>query len=166
MGLVVQLDLSEYWTTCDITSTPFFPKYMSRDRFWLITSFFHLVNNDDHVGPRLPGFDPLFKLGSLFKKQVKRFNSTYQPHRQMSLDKGTIPWRGNLSFRCFNPDKPQKYGIKVCSILNLTFSTQNTFMFMFFLQYHQCFSSVNTNVLIFIIYLYRSLYIIVSIKLQ
>ena len=24
MGLVVQLDLSEYWTTCDITSTPFF----------------------------------------------------------------------------------------------------------------------------------------------
>ena len=24
MGLVVQLDLSEYWTTCDFTSTPFF----------------------------------------------------------------------------------------------------------------------------------------------
>ena len=54
MGLVVQLDLSEYWKTCDITSTPFVPKCMSRDRFWLITIFFHLANNDDHVRRGLP----------------------------------------------------------------------------------------------------------------
>jgi len=113
MGLVVQLDVSEYWSTCEIVSTPFFPKCMPRDRFWLLTSSFHLVNNLNYVRRGNRGFDPLFKLGSLYKNLVYRFNAVYQPHRQLSLDEGMVPWRGNLAFRVYNPDKPKKYGIKV-----------------------------------------------------
>jgi hypothetical protein len=34
------------------------------------------------------------------------------PHQNISLDEGMIPWRGNLSYRVYSPDKPVKYGIK------------------------------------------------------
>jgi hypothetical protein len=40
---------------------------------------------------------------------ISRFNSA---HQNISLDKGMILWRGNLSFRVYCPDKPVKYGIK------------------------------------------------------
>jgi hypothetical protein len=43
---------------------------------------------------------------------ISRFNSAYIPHQNISLDEGMIPWRGNLSFRVYSPDKPVKYGIK------------------------------------------------------
>ena len=35
---VSQSDINEYWSTDPVTSTPFFPATMSRDRFLLITS--------------------------------------------------------------------------------------------------------------------------------
>jgi hypothetical protein len=57
-----------------------------------------------------PGHDPLFKLGPIFKRMLSRFNSAYIPHQNISLDEGMIPWRGNLSFRVYSPDKPVKYG--------------------------------------------------------
>ena len=49
MGLVVQMDISEYWSTSEVTATPFFASCMSRDRFWLLMSFFHLADNTDHI---------------------------------------------------------------------------------------------------------------------
>ena len=114
MGLVNQLDLSEYWSTGEITDTPFFSRIMSIDRFWLLLSFFHLVNNDNLIRRGLPGHDPLFKLGTLYKNIVRRFHNSYIPNKQLSLslDEGMVPWRGNLSFRVYNPDKPKRYGIK------------------------------------------------------
>ena len=71
MGLISQSDSNEYWTTDPVTSTPFFPACMSRDRFILITSFFHLANNDDSVPYGQPGYNPLHKLGSFFFKNIR-----------------------------------------------------------------------------------------------
>jgi hypothetical protein len=112
MGIISQSDINEYWSTDPVTSTPFFPATMSRDRFLLITSFLHLSNNDNFIPRENPGHDPLFKLGPIFKRMISRFNSAYMPHQNISLDEGMIPWRGNLSFRVYSPDKPVKYGIK------------------------------------------------------
>lgn len=84
---------------------------MSRDQFLLITSFFHLVNNESYIPRGQPGHDPLFKLGSVYKR-INRFFSSYTPHQYISLDEGRIPWRGHLSFHVYSPDKPVKYGIR------------------------------------------------------
>lgn len=116
MGLVVQLEVSEYWTTSELNSTPFFPSVMPRDRFWLLMSFFHLADNTLQVRRGMPGFDPLYKLGTLYKNIIHRFGNVFTPHQQLSLDEGMVPWRGNLSFRVYNPDKPKKYGIKAYMI--------------------------------------------------
>ena len=112
MGLISQSDINEYWSTDPVTFTPFFPVTMSRDRFLLITSFFHLVNNDSYIPRGQPGHDPLFKLGSVYKRIVDRFFSSYTPHQYISLDEGMIPGHGHLSFRVYSPDKPVKYGIR------------------------------------------------------
>jgi hypothetical protein len=98
MGLVSQSDINEYWSTDPVTSTPFFPATMSRDRLLLITSFFHLVNNDSYIPRGQPGHNPLFNLGSVYKRIVDRFFSSYTPHQYISLDEGMIPWRSHLSF--------------------------------------------------------------------
>lgn len=36
-----------------------------------------------------------------------------QPNQSLALDEGTIPWRGNLSFRTYNKDKPVKFGLRL-----------------------------------------------------
>lgn len=113
MGLTVQLTFTEYWTTDEVTETPFYRKLMSRDRALLLMSFYHLADNALFVRRGLPGFDPLHKLGAVYRNIVSRFPVMYKPQRHLSLDEGMIPWRGHLSFRVYSPDKPNKYGIKV-----------------------------------------------------
>ncbi|XP_070188662.1 piggyBac transposable element-derived protein 4-like [Littorina saxatilis] len=133
MGMVVQLDFSEYWTTDEVTETPFFRKIMTRDRAYLLMSFFHLANNQNIIRRGLPGHNPLFKLGTLssmgkiwlphatlYTNLITRFATLYTPHRELSLDEGMVPWRGHLSFRVYNPDKPKKYGIKAYMVCDAT----------------------------------------------
>lgn len=121
MGLVSQLDVTEYWTTDPVTSTPFFPAIMARDRFLLILTFLHLNDNSRYIPRGQPGYEPLYKLGDLFKLIIANFGRVYYPHQEIALDEGMVPWRGNLSFRVYNPDKPTKYGIKaymICDAVN------------------------------------------------
>lgn len=43
---------------------------------------------------------------------AKKFKELYQPGQNICIDKGMMLWRGRLSFRVYNPQKPIKYGIK------------------------------------------------------
>ena len=43
--------------------------------------------------------------GSIYKNIVKAFGNVYTPHKELSLDEGIIPWRGNLGFRVYMKDK-------------------------------------------------------------
>ena len=62
---------------------------------------------------------PSTNLG-LYENLIARFLSVWVPHQQLSVDEGMIPWRGNLSFWVYNPDKPHKYGIKVYMVCDST----------------------------------------------
>ena len=112
MGLLSQLDISEYWTVNPVTATPFFPSVMSRDRFYLLLTFFHLNDNDRYVPRGNEGHDPLFKLGPLYHRILWQFRSVYYPHQSVAIDEAMVAWHGKLSFRVYSPDKPVKYGLK------------------------------------------------------
>lgn len=127
MGLVNQADIKEYWTTDPVTSTPFFPSCMPRDRFQLLLSFLHLNDNSNYIPRGQEGHDPLFKLGSIYSNILRRFSSSYTSNKYLSFDEGMIPWRGNLSFRVYNPDKPIKYGIKAYMLCDATNGYVNKF---------------------------------------
>ncbi|WAR15686.1 PGBD4-like protein [Mya arenaria] len=112
MGLVRQSNVTDYWSTRPVTATPFFSSTMSRDRFLLLMSFFHLNNNARYIARESPGHDPLFKLGTVYSSILYKFATTYKPHQFISVDEGMVPWRGNLAFSVYSPNKPIKYGLK------------------------------------------------------
>ena len=54
----------------------------------------------------------MYKLRLIFDQIVEKWRLLYNPGEQISIDEGMLKWRGRLSFRVYNKDKPTKYGIK------------------------------------------------------
>jgi len=116
MGLVQKSELQQYWSNSDVHGTPFFGKYMSRDRFLLILSNFHLADNTRQVPRGQVGFDPLFKIRPFITLCMVRFPDVYSPGKDLSFDEATCGWKGNLRFKVYNPAKPTKFGIKLYQV--------------------------------------------------
>ena len=51
---------------------------------------------------------------------LDQFKSVWVPRRESSIDEGTIPFKGRVSFKVFNPNKPGKYGIKTYKVRDST----------------------------------------------
>ncbi|XP_033741842.1 piggyBac transposable element-derived protein 4-like [Pecten maximus] len=83
---------------------------MSKDRFQLILSNLHLVDNDEDQGT-----DRLYKVRP-FISMVKSSFQVYEPEEELSFDEGTCPFKGRVRVRVYNPMKPNKFGIKVYQI--------------------------------------------------
>ena len=113
MGLVRKTDIEKYWSLSELTRTPFFGSYMKRDRFQGILWNFHL--NDDSLNPRYgqENHDALAKLRNFLDMCCRTFQHTYSPLSNLSLDEGCCPWKGRLRFKCYNPNKPAKFHIKL-----------------------------------------------------
>ena len=118
MGLVHKNNVKDYWSTEDIISTPFFPKIMSRDEYHNILTFFHLSDNEIYPQKGSPDYDPRKKLGFFYSFITSRISSLYTPHQHLSVDEGCIPFKGHVSFKCYNPYKPNKYHIKTFKVVD------------------------------------------------
>ena len=85
---------------------------MPRDRFLNIMCFLHLADNDKCPARGQPGHDPVNKLGAPYAMLLKNFREVFLPGPRMCVDEGMIPYRGKIYFKCYMPDKPDKYGLK------------------------------------------------------
>ena len=112
MGLVNQEYIQDYWSTDEVLSTPFFSQIMSRDKFLNILTFFHLCDNDRYVPRGQEGYNPEQKLGTVYSVVTEKFSSVWKPGKNICIDEGMIPFRGKVHFKVYNPDKPDKYGVK------------------------------------------------------
>jgi len=56
--------------------------------------------------------DRLVKISPLFNMIIKKFQSSYSPSKNLSLDESMMLWRGRLIFRQYIKNKRHKYGIK------------------------------------------------------
>lgn len=65
MGMLRLPQIRDYWATDDILSTPWFPAIMSRDRFFQILRYLHLVDSSLQRKKGEEGYDPLFKVRPL-----------------------------------------------------------------------------------------------------
>lgn len=83
---------------------------MTSKRILEILRFFHAYNN----AAEPPGnTDRLLKVRPVITYLVKRFQDVYIPEQHLSLDEGSMKWRGRLSFKVYNPSKPDKYAVKL-----------------------------------------------------
>ena len=108
MGLNGKADLESYWSTDDVLQIPFYSKVMTRDRFLLILSNLHISDNNNRAVD-----DPLAKVRPFLSMIQHTFIDVYTPGRDISFDEATCPWKGRLRFKVYNPNKPNKFGIKL-----------------------------------------------------
>ena len=110
MGVVKKPSIQSYWAKDDRISTPFFGKYMSRNKFQAILSNIQVAKAKEN--PR----DKLHKIRPFIQMCEDNFASFYTPERELSVDEGCIPFRGRVSFRVYNPNKPHKYHMKIYTL--------------------------------------------------
>ena len=114
MSLLRKSSLRDYWSLRPIIHTPYASSVaMSRDRFLALLTMFHLNNNDARAARGQPGFDPLFKIRPVIDTLITKFQDTYTPEEQMTIDEAICPFRGRIFFRVYIKGKPHKYGIKI-----------------------------------------------------
>ena len=113
MGIIRKPKIEDYWAREAILRTPFFGKYMSRNKFQSILGNLHV--NDNRNMPKNkdhPRHNPMHKVGPFLEMCQKNFKSCLIPERDLSLDEGCCPWKGR-GFKQYNPSKPNKYHIKL-----------------------------------------------------
>ena len=120
MGLVKKADLEKYWNTNSKTRIPFFGKYVSRNRFQSILWNFHV--NDDSLNPHCthPRHDPLCKIRPFVEMCERNFLYAYKPSKSLSFDEACCPFKGRLHFKVYNPQKPNRFHIKLFQISEST----------------------------------------------
>ena len=67
-----------------------------------------------------PGYDPRLNLGNILLLMLGQFKSVWVPRREISIDEGTIPFKGRVSFKVYNPNEPDKHGIKTYKVCDST----------------------------------------------
>ena len=109
MGVIPKPKLENFWTTDEMTQTPFFGKYMSRNRFQLI--FWNLHSENESRNPKKrgdDGYDPFFRIGPLVREISLRFRQVYTPNKNLSYDELTWKFHGRGPGKHFNKSKPDK----------------------------------------------------------
>ena len=112
MGIVKKNLLKSYWTTDSVLSTPFTRTVMSRVQFYNIMAFLHCCNSAEYPSKGQPGYNPKKKFGKMLPILQEKFQTVWTPRKHVSIDEGTVPFKGHVHFKVYNPNKPDKYGIK------------------------------------------------------
>ena len=115
MGLVRKGAIEKYWDHGETVKTPFFGTYVGRNAFQAMSNF--QVSDSTMDLPRNnPNHDKLFKVRPFVDMMVRTFLHSYKPGRDISVDEGCCPFKGQASFKCYNPSKPAKWHLKLYEV--------------------------------------------------
>ena len=115
MGIHPNSTFDMFWSKRFLYHCPFFSATMSRNRFQTILSYLHVADNNNTTDLSSPN-DPLQKIRPFVDTLSFTFNNLYYPGKELSLDEGTCPFKGRLNFVTYNPNKPNKWGIKLYQV--------------------------------------------------
>ena len=82
----------------------------------LITFLPFFCDNSQYATKGQPGYNPKKKLGFTYEKLVENFRNIWSPRKNIAIDEGTVPFKGRIHFKCYNPNKPDIYGIKTFKV--------------------------------------------------
>ena len=105
MGLIELPNIHDYWSTSWVSEVPFFSGVMSRSRFTIIFWLLH-VSHEREGGTS----HRLDKVRSMLELLIPKFQSSYMPSQNISVDETMVGFRGRFVARQYIPTKPQ-YGI-------------------------------------------------------
>ena len=113
MGIVNLPNIRDFWSNEPILQHQWFKSIMCRDRFKQILCYFHCANQSGYVPRGEDGHDPLYKVRPIIDILSERFESLYNPNRELSIDESMIGTKCRVPFLQYIPKKPTKWGIKV-----------------------------------------------------
>ena len=114
MGILKKNSLEQYWSRDSIINMPYFGHYMSRNHFQNILWNLH-VSDPDETNPQKgeANHDPLFLVRPMGDMMQRNFCKKYRPGKELSLDETACPFKGRVHFKCYNPQKPNTFHIKL-----------------------------------------------------
>ena len=62
-----------------------------------------------------PGYNPQKKLGFTYEK-LEKFCNTWLPCKNIAIDEGAVPFKGRIHFKCYDPNKQDRYRIKTFKV--------------------------------------------------
>ncbi len=116
MGLVHKPALKSYWSKDLVTQTPFFGEHMSLNSFELISQKTHFDNDSQNPAPSQANHDPLAKVRHIVSTLQHTFCMALSPNRVLGLNEATCAFHGVCRFHAFNPNKPDKYHLKLYAV--------------------------------------------------
>ena len=115
-GLIKCPHVEDYWKEDSLFYHPLFHKIgISYNRFSLLLKNWHVSNNET-----APPGNRLNKIADFTKLLISKFQETYVPGEEISVDESMISHRGRLLFRQYNPGKTHKYGIKIFKLCEMS----------------------------------------------
>ena len=92
--------------------TPIFGQIMFRDRYIHILRCLHFHDNKEIVN------HPLVKIKSAIGHEQSKFSAVLIPGKNLCIDESLLLWKGRLRFKQYIPLKRNRFGIKLCMIVD------------------------------------------------
>ena len=112
MGLVTKPNISAYWSTDPVLSSPFFTSLMSRTRFLQILRYLHFADNNLAPPHDSEEHNKLYKIQPFLNLVIARFQEVYSPDRQLAVDETLIKFKGKLTLQTIYPNQARKIWYK------------------------------------------------------
>ncbi|XP_023216794.1 piggyBac transposable element-derived protein 2-like [Centruroides sculpturatus] len=93
VGRMESSDQSIYWCTSPIQSDSWFREMFSKQRFYELLTFFHLVDDSKLPDRGVPGYNPCAKFQPLLDHTNRVFQNYYTPHQEISVDKINVGFK-------------------------------------------------------------------------
>ena len=113
MGLNQLPHIYDYWSTDSLFHNFEIASRISRNRFVEIKRYLHFVDNRTLVERGEEGYDKLGKIRPILDLVRQRTLNNHNPHKENSIDKAMIKYKGRSSLKQYLPMKPIKRGMNV-----------------------------------------------------
>ena len=113
MGIDHLPSVDDYWSKDPLLHYAPIADRIPRWHFREISRYLHFVDNDHLAQRGDPAHDRLGKVRPLIDHLSSKFETLYEPSKNVAVDEAMIKFQGCSSLKQYMPQKPIKRGIKV-----------------------------------------------------
>lgn len=118
MGRQAKLSMKDFFSESWVDSSAFFKDVFSRKRFCQIFWALHVSPPSD--SPARSMQSRASKLKSVLDFIGSKFLELYRPSQFIAVDESTVSFKGRVTFKMYNPQKPTKWGLRLYVLADST----------------------------------------------
>lgn len=135
MAINPKPEIVDYFSEDWLSKMPFFTEVFGRKRFLQIFWMLHLPTGTS-TATNTPGS----KTSYVSNRIMNKCREYFVPNQKIAIDESTVGFKGRLLWKCYNPQKPTKWGLRVYCLCD----SETSYVYCFVVYY----GSSTTNGLI------------------